>query len=172
MWGEWSKGHGASLVVACLVVALAGCGDPEVVREYRDLPVIFDGDGDRVVEESLVLGALVDGAFVPLGEGAPVEIINGFQGGTWVHLSVRVSGMPASGVVRASLEGVGEIRYGLKLTRTADGFLEAYDIPMPVRQTGAELEALFGVPALLTASFEADGRSVEASLQVVLAEGG
>ncbi len=60
-----------------------------------------------------------------------VPVIHGFQGGTWIHLSVRVTGLPSDGMIEASLGDVGSIRYGLKLTRSPEGFLEAYDIPIP-----------------------------------------
>lgn len=157
----------AALMMACLVSP--GCGDtPESDKVYRDLPVEFDGDGDRVVEQGMTLGILLDDTFVPLDEGDPVEIINGFQGGTWVHLSLRVAGMPANGLIRASLGDISEVRYGLKLVRTEEGYLESYDIPLPVRLTEPQLAAIYGSEVDITATFEANGESVAATRRVSL----
>ena len=142
------------------------CGDPEVV--YQDRPVEFDGQGDRSVEAGLSLGQYIDGEFVPIGDGDEVPIINGFQGGTWVHLSIRLSGLPADGLVEAQLGPISEVRYGLKLVRTSEGYLEAYDIPLPVRMTEEELNQTYGTEVTLSASFAAGGDEVGAANQVIL----
>ena len=140
-----------------------------------DFPVEFTdvaGEGEWTGEKEMVLGIYEEQLFRTLHDGDAVHIINGLQGGTWVHLSIRISGLPRVGVVKVELgENVGAIEYNLKLVRTAEGFLEAYDIPVPVPFIGEELEALYGQTVSLKVSFTAAEQSVEAENQVVLEKG-
>jgi hypothetical protein len=159
-----------------LFLTLAGCAEPETVYIYKDLPVEQDGDGAQEVEPSLNPGVWAEPTFRPLAPGDEVEVINGFQGGTWIHLSIRAVGVRPDGLIRASLsddqgQEVSQIRYGLKLNRTAEGFLEAYDLPLPMRYTEAEVDAFLGQTLRLQVEFAAAGQSVKADLPVVVADG-
>lgn len=136
--------------------------------------MVFDQeDYDNAVtgEPGLTLGIYEEQLFRELDDGADVPVIHGSQGGTWVHLSIRVTGLPADGLISATLGEVGSIRYGLKLTRSPEGFLEAFDIPVPVRVPEDELEGLFGTTLELHVSFTVDDTTVEARLPVKLVEG-
>ena len=156
--------------IACCLILLAfcGCGDPQVVRIFADRPVIFDGDGDRIDEPTLSLGETVEGEFVPIVEGSGVTIIDGFQGGTWIHLSIRVTGLQPDGLVEVSLGDISEVRFGLRLTRTNDGVLEANDIPLPVPLSLDEVATLDGQTIEIKAAFESLGQRVDHSTEVVL----
>lgn len=158
------------------LVVLCACGAQEGEPIYMDYPVEFDGDGLEEAEPMLTAGVYREPAFIPLEPGDPMEVINGFQGGTWIHLSVRAVGVRSDGLIRASLLGdqgqeLSQIRYGLKLARTPEGHLEAYDIPLPMRYSDEELEGLFGQTARLQVEFEAAGESVNVDMDVVIADG-
>ncbi len=156
------------------LVALCSCGEPEIRTIYKDHPVEFE---DRAVLEEqlgdpeLLLGVFEEQLFRTIEEGDDVAIIQGFQGGTWVHLSIQVKALPADGLIEASLGDLGEIRYGLKLARTPEGFLEAYDIPIPVRRTEEELLDIYGRDYQLEVTFKSGGKEVSQSINVVLVEG-
>ena len=60
------------------------------------------------------------------------------------------------------------------MVRTAEGFLEAYDVPIPVGGRGASLddiEALFGAPSTLTIRYTVDEVTLTAERQVILERG-
>jgi hypothetical protein len=158
-----------------LLLFAVGCSESAVERiVYEDPAVVFDQeDYDQAAQgdPGITLGIYEEQLFRELTAGDDVPVIHGSQGGTWVHLSIRVTGLPADGLIAASLGDVGSIRYGLKLTRSPDGFLEAFDIPVPVRVSEDELDALFGTQLTLTVSFKVDDITVEASMPVTLAEG-
>ncbi len=141
---------------------------------FQDPAVVFDQEEyERMAagEPGIELGIYEEQLFRELSAGSDVPIIHGAQGGTWVHLSIRVTGVRADGLIAASLGEVGSIRYGLKLTRSPEGFLEAFDIPVPVRVPEEELEALFGTQLPLLVSFTVDDDVVEATILVTLVEG-
>lgn len=48
---------------------------------------------DPPVEETIEVGVIRDGAFVPLSDGDDLELISGAQGGFHVELAARVDGM-------------------------------------------------------------------------------
>ncbi len=126
------------------ILLLLGCDETII---YQDHPVEFDqrsANDPTSGEPGMTLGVYHEQLFSPLRDGDSVHIIDGFQGGTWVHISIRVTGLPRSGNVRASLEDVGEIEYEIDLARTAEGFLEAYDIPIPADLEDEEIDALLG----------------------------
>ncbi len=158
-----------------LLLLVGGCSDAPVERiVYQDPAVVFDQDDyNQAVagDPGITLGIYEEQLFRELHSGDDVPVIHGSQGGTWVHLSIRVTGLPSDGLIAASLGDVGSIRYGLKLTRSPEGFLEAFDIPVPVRVGGEELEALFGTTLTLTVSFKVDDVEVEATMPVKLVEG-
>ena len=122
-------------------------------------------------EKTLTPGTFEEQLFDPIDDGDPVYIIHGFQGGTWVHISVRVSGMTAYGKISVTLQKVGTIEYDLKLVQTAEGFLEAYDIPIPVGKEGPALKILYGEASTLEITFSNDGGTVSTTRNVTLEEG-
>ncbi len=163
--------------VRCLValVAWLAIGACESRILYKDHPVVFDGPGDEALvlgDPELIPGTNDEQLFEEIADGDTVYIIHGFQGGTWVHLSLRVTGLPSSGSVTASLGSeIGEISYDLKLIRTAEGYLEAYDIPIPIPFEGTALEALYGQEVDLTVTFATSEGALTAVRAVVLGDG-
>ena len=124
------------------------------------------------VEKHMALGVYEEESFREIDEGDAMQIIDGLQGGRWVHLSVRVTGLPRSGNIVVQLgDDIGVADYSLKLLRTAEGFLEAYDIPIPIPFEGEELEALFGMPVQIKVRYSAEADEVTAQALVVLEKG-
>ncbi len=167
-------------ITTCLLAAGLACGDGEVI--YRDHEVFFDYDPDEVqagVEKALIPGIYEEQLFRRLEPSDPLHIVAGFQGGIWVHLSLRVTGMRSRGQIEATLhledeQPVGATAFSIKLVRTAEGYLEAYDIPIPVGGRGASMEDidhLFGQTATLTLRYTADDVVVEETAIVVLERG-
>lgn len=157
------------LPLLALSALLCGCGDTEYHVIYMDEPVEFDVAQDDVAgEPELVLGALIDQRFEVLEGQAEMPIIFGFQGGTWVHLSIRAFGVRPGGEVSAKLGSLGQIRYPLKLTRGPEGHLEAWDIPVPVAPADGDVQALYGQTFQLDVTFTAGDVTVENSLMVTL----
>ena len=154
------------------LLALVGC-EHHII--YKDHPVVFDGLGDEYLaigDPEIIPGTNEEQLFEEIADGDTVYIIHGFQGGTWVHLSLRVTGLPSSGTVTATLsEGISEISYDLKLIRTAEGYLEAYDVPIPIALEGPELEALYGLQVTLTVTFSTSEGALTTSRDVVLGDG-
>ena len=165
-----------ALVALCLSLLLtSSCGETIEEIVYKDYPVEFDqkDELDEIVgDPELVLGVFDEQLFNDLSQGDEVAIINGFQGGTWVHISVRAFGVRSDGEVSAELgDGIGQIRYPLKLTRSPEGFLEAYDIPIPVNPADGDIDALFGQQVELHVSFTTSEMTIEETLEVVLVSG-
>ena len=165
-----------SIVIAAFcVLAFAGCGEREIL--YADHEVFFDYDPEADLasaEKTLAPGIYEEQLFRPLEDGDPLHIVAGFQGGIWIHLSVRVTGLRGRGQIEAIIEPGGETAYTLRLVRTAEGFLEAYDIPVPVGDRGDSMDDvshLFGSDATLTIRFTSEDQTVEATRQVVLERG-
>ncbi len=158
-----------------LLLFIAPLGACDEVIIYKDYPVVYDdpfGDDLIVGDPAIFPGTNHEQLFEELKDGDDCHIIYGFQGGIWVHLSIRVTGMPSSGTVFASLgTDVGEIQYDLKLMRTAEGFLEAYDIPIPINADEETIEALYGSEATLTVRFTTEAGEIEAVRNVILEEG-
>jgi hypothetical protein len=161
------------LVVSASLLALSLIGCVEYNTVYRDLPVEFEEEEQNQTtdELSITMGLYEEQLFRPLDESSEVPVIQGFQGGTWVHLSIRVTGLPPDGMIRASLGEVGQIRYGIRLSRSPEGFLEAYDIPVPVPLTEADLERFYGQEVTLKAEFSANGEAVSSELKIIVVEG-
>jgi hypothetical protein len=155
-----------------------GSGPGCAVR-YSDYPVEFDAEEAAESyegEPSLVAGTYQEQLFRELEEGGALHVIHGFQGGTWVHLSVRVNGMPRSGEMAVSLRAqggaeVGRVSYGIELVRAAEGFLEAYDVPVPLPDDEAFLDALMGQRGTLKVTYRAGEEEVSATVGVVFLEG-
>jgi hypothetical protein len=168
---HWNRAFILSTVLS-LSVLFACC---ETRYVYEDFPVEFDDPfGQELIigEAALIPGTNEEQLFAEIQDGDTVYIIHGFQGGTWVHLSIRVTGLSSAGSVFVSLgPAIGEIQYDLKLIRTAEGFLEAYDIPIPVVFAGEELEALYGQDATLEVRFTTSEGEVIAIRDVILGDG-
>ncbi len=168
--GRWRLATAGLICLFCH--GLFGCQERVV---YRDHDVEFNEAGSERFwsgQPELIPGLHKEQLFVPLANGDGLGIIHGLQGGTWIHLSVRIGGMPKYGTIGADLGAeVGAIEYKIKLVRTAEGFLEAYDIPIPIKREGAALDALFGSKAVLDVRFSAGDKKVEAKRDVVLEKG-
>jgi hypothetical protein len=154
-----------------VLVALNACGEvPAPI--YRDVPTVaLTEDDERHVgeEKTLTAGVLNEQLFDAVKAGDALHIINGFQGGTWVHISVRITGMRSRGRIVASLgEAVGETAFELKLIRTAQGFMEAHDIPIPVR---GDIDDLIGRDATLHITYTSREEALDLELPVVLERG-
>jgi hypothetical protein len=154
-----------------VLIALNACGEAPAPI-YSDVPTVAltEDDERRAGEErSLTAGVLNEQLFNVIEAGDPLHIINGFQGGTWVHISVRVTGMRSRGRIEASLgEAVGETAFELKLIRTAQGFMEAHDIPIPVR---GDVDDLVGRDAILHITYTSRDEAIDLDLPVVLERG-
>ena len=159
---------------------LVGCGE-DYVTFYEDIETARDLDPDAVDFDGdpwLIPGVVEEQLFTEVESGGEMHIIHGFQGGVWVHLSIRVNGMRSLGRIKAGLgenNAIGETQYDLRLSRTAEGFLEAYDIPIPISYRGDDLaghlESLYGVEHPLNITFRVQDRSVSDERQVVLQPG-
>jgi len=142
---------------------------------YLDYPVIYEDtvsvnkwEGDPV----LIPGIYEEQLFNEFEEGDDLYIIQGFQGGIWVHLSIRVGGLDSSGVIYAKLgNDIGEIEYNIKLVRSGDGYLEAYDIPVPVGYDGEELEKLYGTESFIEIEYTSGDQTLSVVRTVTLREG-
>jgi hypothetical protein len=160
-------------LVAVLAVAAGSC-KREII--YKDHEVVFDHVEETSWQDEtprIVPGTFEEQLFAPLKDGDPVQIVNGFQGGVWLHVSVRCFGMPPEGELTASLDlldgsALGETTVHLLLARSAEGFREAYDIPIPIERRGADLQALEGARATLAVSYVAGDREVHDSVEVTL----
>ena len=146
---------------------------------YADYPVEFDLTDEAMTygEGSFLLpGIYEEQLFGEIENGGGIYVVHGFQGGTWVHLSVRINAMPSSGEISAELVGnqsgmVGSISYAIQLVRSAEGYLEAYDIPIPVPEETNFLNALYGEGGILTVRYVSGDYSVEATRTIVFQEG-
>ena len=161
-----------SLLVMVAGLSLTSCDERFVYMEY---PVEFDdpfGANLIVGDPDIIPGTNHEQLFEEIQDGDDCDIIHGFQGGIWVHLSIRVTGLPSSGTIFASLgPTVGEVEYDLKLMRTAEGFLEAYDIPIPIVVDEELVDTLYGEEATLIVKFTTEQGEVTAERKVVLGEG-
>ena len=149
---------------------LCNCGEKVI---YKDYPVDYDlkKKTEEVGENpTIILGVFKEQIFNVLKDGDPIEIINGFQGGTWIHISIRVLEMPSKGEVDVDIQSIGRINYQINLTRTAEGYLEMHDIPIPVKLKKEQIGALIGQRVLLRVSYKAKGKTLNASHTVKVQE--
>lgn len=160
--------------IGLAVFAMSACD-----TYYTDYPVEFDLTDEAMTygEDSFVLpGIYEEQLFGEIENGGDIYVIHGFQGGTWVHLSVRINAMPSSGEISAELVGdqngaVGSISYAIQLVRSAEGYLEAYDIPIPIPEDTNFLNALYGQAGILKVRYVSGEYSVEATRAIVFREG-
>ncbi len=159
---------------------LTGCGEA-YAPYFTDIETDRDLDSDTVEFEGdpwLIPGVVEEQLFTEVESGGEMHIIHGFQGGVWVHLSIRVNGMRSLGRIQAGLgedNSVGETQYDLRLARTAEGYLEAYDIPIPISYRGDDLaghlESLYGSEHPLNITFRVQDRTVSDRRQIILQPG-
>ncbi len=164
--------HRLAFVLGLMVCLVASSCNEIVV--YRDFDVEFEDSSfsfDFSGSSELIIGVYHEQLFNDLSTGDPVHIINGLQGGTWVHISIRVVGMPTIGSIAVSLGDVGDVEFDVKLVRSAEGYLEAYDIPIPIPLEGEDLEQLFGQDATLSVFYTSEEQTVSSELLVVMEKG-
>ncbi len=139
------------------LVLFVACGPTPATLNFEAPEVVFDAlDAGYVGDPSLVVGVVRDGRFEPCEAGQDLPILNGFQGGRWIHIALRVTGVRNRGRVQLGVAGVGEASYDIKLVRRGD-FLEVFDLPIPVGRTPRldddQIDALAGENAHLVVSF-------------------
>jgi hypothetical protein len=142
---------------------------------YLDYDVIFEdvsSVNQWVGDPVLIPGIYEEQLFNEVEEGDDLYIIHGFQGGIWVHLSIRVGGLDSSGVIYAKLgDDIGEIYYNIKLVRTAEGYLEAYDIPVPVSYAEEELQSLYDTESYIQIQYTSGDETLTVTRTIMLREG-
>lgn len=135
--------------LAALLPALAGCPPPEMSPDIGPPPIGPDG-ATLWVE----LGTGTD-RFVPIADGADLELVHGVQGGWHVDLTARIHGTDPEGTVLRFqiLDGTGAlvaetpiavtsrrlVRDGWTWTRTGD--IVILSMPDPPAVLGAEVTA-------------------------------
>ena len=167
------------ILIFSLSVYYAGCREPAERVIYRDYPVEFDDVQDQmevIGDPEIILGIFEEQLFTELHNDDEVPIVYGLQGGTWLHLSIRVFGLRSDGEIDVSLTNnqhtLGEVNYLLRLVRSAEGFLEAYDIPVPVTPPNdMDLSSIFGEKYTITIGFASGEKSASANANVVLIDG-
>jgi len=166
----------AATALACLATLL-GCG-----TEYRDTEVFFDVDNDGQGQSALdgdpeiILGVYTERTFKALEPGDTALVEDGFQGGTWVHFSIRATAMESSGRVLASLQSgdtvLGSADLSLRLRRAASGYLEAHGVPIPIGTsiTGQayHITDFIGQTANLKVTYNAADRSATATVELIV----
>lgn len=151
----------------------------ETVR--RDLPVDQD---DRewappaAGPPHLVVGVREDEGFRELEDGDALIIERGMQGGRWVHISLRTTGLrrAVTCVAALSVEAhgapVGALEAALRLKATREGPMEAPQVPVPLEAEWEErVPDLLGRPGRLDVALsDSDGARAAGSVEVVYAE--
>ena len=162
-------------IVLGVLLQIMGCGDTEEYIVYRDRPVEFDErDQDTNIggEPEVIIGLFDEQLFDELADGDDVPIVYGLQGGTWLHISVRVFGIHPDGEITVSLSDLATIEYPIQLIRTVEGFFEVYDVPIPVEPPdGQDLTDLFGQEYTLTVSYSSKDLSASATVKIILIDG-
>ena len=156
-------------VLLTLVVA---CGPAPAQLTYASPELVFDRlDAGFQGEPTLVVGVVRDGRFEGFTAGQELPILNGFQGGRWIHVAMRITGLRNRGRVQLGVDGIGQAAYDIKLVRRAD-FLEVFDLPIPVgrspRLNDDQVDALAGQAARLAVSFTVGETRLEQDHDLVL----
>jgi len=133
-------------IIGAVSAIAVGCGSPEIPPQCAAVQNVPTSD------RTVVLGRLLAGAFTALGEGDLVDIVNGFQGGTWIMPAMQFTGCAPNGRIEVSLtlvDGptIGRNNLSLRLNPQPNGSLLLEYLPVP-----AGLEP--GSPPLI----EIDGR--------------
>ena len=140
-----------------LTTFLMSCGPEQVALDFVPGELVYDTlDAGNRGAVTLVVGIVRDEIFVPLEAGQDLPILRGFQGGRWIHVALRVTGVRNRGRVQLEATGVGTAAYDIKLVRR-EGILEVVDLPIPVgRQPELDdrgIDALAGQAVRLNVSF-------------------
>jgi len=156
-----------------LVLALAGCGAAGI--DFAQPAVDFTPAPEPDLgPTSIIAGVVEGGGFQALEAGDPLPIIHGFQGGRWIHVAMRVTGMRNRGRVRMVIDGVGTADYDIKMLRRSN-LLEIFDLPIPVgrepRRTDEEVDALAGDSVTLELSYTVGETTLSQELDLVLSLG-
>ena len=124
-------------------------------------------------EPTLIIGVTEDQLFRELLDGEDAPVVEGFQGGRWVHISLRATGVGIRGSLVGTLhmgdELVGELSEDLRLVPTREGFAERTQVPIALKEAWQlKFEQLFGETGIITVAFtDTEGRRGEKTLQVV-----
>ena len=158
-----------------MAALLCACGPSPASLEFVPPDVVVDAiDAGYLGDPSLVVGVVEAGAFKALEPGDALPIVHGFQGGRWIHVAYRVTGVRNRGHVSLNIEGIGTSSYDIKLLRR-EQVLEAYDLPIPVgrdpRLTDDEIDALAGQSVRLVARFTVGEATLEVGHDLVLSLG-
>lgn len=162
--------------------AAAGCADsPDT---FRDLPTEIDGEAVPPALQGapvLQVGPTGGGSFRSFAEGQSLPVVHGVQGGRWIHLALRATGLPASaGQLAITVhmgdrqagddEPIAELIAGIRLQPLKDGAVGAAVIQVPVSRGDAEVAALAGAPCVLQARYAVAGRVAEERRGLVLTD--
>lgn len=170
---------------ATIVLLTAACGGTEVETTtetiYRDVPVdLVDTEWTPPVEgdPAVTVGVTEDQLFRELKDGDDAPIIEGFQGGYWVHVSVRTTGLGRSGKIDGLLEldgeadAIGQLNADLRLTPTREGFYERPQVPISLSEAWqVRFADLFDRSGTIGVTFtDAEGRVGTRDVQVVFVQ--
>jgi hypothetical protein len=148
---------------------------------YRDLPVTIDGDPAPAYESGtaeIIPGQFVGDAFDALTDDEGLHILHGVQGGRWIHIGMRVRGVPSrSGQLTVQVDATPA--GGAPIAQTAqpvratanDGWLEVRQIQIHVDLSDPAVSEIDGDPVSLRMRYEAEGELVEAVVKLVLVDG-
>jgi hypothetical protein len=140
--GRWTLGAFCGAMTAC-------------AAESSD-----DGSANAVIS----IGVITFGGFKPLNDGDAVQVIDGPQGGTWVHVALHAENIEATGQVTASVEPrIGLIRHWVEFERQGASHWELRELTVPVERRDA-----YPKPATLSVEFEGPARGVTADVHVRL----
>lgn len=173
---------GPITLILVVLASLLGCG--EEITKYIDPEVTFaeGNDYEPVGEISLTIGLYREQFFTGLSEGDDIDIINGFQGGTWVMPAIQCTGFALDVQISGSIvidetgENVGVLHAEqLRLDQNPEGSLEANAIAIPILHevdAGRSIDDLYGERATLTITIADDlGNETTESLSLVLVDG-
>jgi hypothetical protein len=163
------------LRIVLLSGLLSACAPNQVELEFVSPELVFSAiDGGFSGAPTLLVGGVADGRFSSFEDGAELPILHGFQGGRWIHVALRVTGMRNRGRAEMRVTGIGHASYDIKLIRRGD-LLEVFDLPIPVgrnpRLTDDEVDALAGQTAELEVSYTVGQTSLSQSFEMQLALG-
>jgi len=124
-------------------------------------------------DPNLIIGVTEDQLFRELSDGEDAPVIEGFQGGRWIHMSLRTTGMGIRGslvgTLRRADEVIGELSEDLKLVPTREGFAERTQVPIALTEAWQlKFEELFGQAGSIAVAFtDSQGRRGAKTVQVV-----
>lgn len=163
------------LRIGFLIGVLSACGTTQVELEFIPPELVFSAiDGGFSGAPTLLVGGVAEGRFSAFEDGAELPILNGFQGGRWIHVALRVTGMRNRGRAEMRVTGIGNASYDIKLIRRGE-LLEVFDLPIPVgrnpRLSDDEVDALAGQTAQLEVSYTVGQTRLSDSFEMQLTLG-